>query len=64
MHRNIQLIRDLLIGKRRQSFQYESETQGVLDATLSHAAIITDNGGGFKGYGFPLKHKYIIQGAF
>jgi len=52
---NIQLIRNLLNGKRRQSFGYESETQGENDATQSHSAIIYDNGGQFKGYRVSLK---------
>jgi len=53
--RNIQLIRNLLYGKRHQSFKYEPNAQGEIDATLSHTAIMYDNGGRFKGYGLSLK---------
>jgi hypothetical protein len=38
---DIQLIRNLPIGKRRQSFDFEPITQGESDATLSHIPIIT-----------------------
>jgi len=52
MPRDIQLIRDLLIGKRRQSFDDEPFAQGMADATLSLSTIITDNSEVFKVYGF------------
>jgi len=52
MPRDIQLIRNLPIGKRRQSFKNEPDAQGVDDATLSLTAIIHNNGAVFKVYGF------------
>ena len=61
--RNIQLIRDLLIGKRRQSFITSQKLKEYPDATLSHTAIIYHYSGCFKGYGLSLKPKYIIQGV-
>ena len=51
MSRNIQLIRDLLIGRGVSLSSTSQKPKELHDATLSHTAIIYDNSAVFKGYG-------------
>ncbi len=63
MLRDIQLIRGLLTGRGVSLSITSPQPKEAYDATLSHTAIISDNGQAFKGYGYPSKPKYIIQGG-